>query len=458
MNFGLALMMVVHLSMDGGKTWGNVTPKGIPALATVNSIDISRHKKGKVYVTVHNYRLGDFKPYVFKTDDYGKTWTTITSGIPADWFTRVVREDPNKEGLLYCGTEFGMFVSVDDGKTWNTLQLNLPRVPVTDVLIKNKDLVISTQGRSFWILDDLSPLEQFTPNATAENISLITPRTAYRTQLTNNGADFWFYLKEKPDSIKVFWLEILDSQGKVLRTWSTDPGKRSNESKIEVKQGLNHFSWNLQLDAPKIAKGTVFGYGPPDGVPVPTGQYTVRTTIGKLGEKSYEANFTVSKDPRWLVTDEDLRAQYDLSLKAAEEMNKVHLTIRKIRSIRIQSNELLENAVEGKKSALTPHAKSLNDKLTALENLLTQTKSKAGQDPINYPPMFDEQWNWFLQLLNGQDAKPNSGAYALYTDLKKQNDEYMAQFEAIVSNQLKTFNQMLVELKVTGVQLEAVDR
>jgi hypothetical protein len=331
-------------------------------------------------------------------------------------------------------------------------------VPVTDVLIKNKDLVISTQGRSFWILDDLSPLEQFNPSATTESISLITPRTAYRSQLTNNGADFWFYLKEKPDSIKVFWLEILDSQGKVLRTWSTDPGKRANESRIDVKQGLNHFSWNLQLDAPKIAKGTVFGYGPPDGVPVPTGQYTVRTTIGKLGEKSYEANFSVSKDPRWPVTDEDLRAQYDLSLKAAEEMNKVHLTIRKIRSIRIQSNELLENAVEGKKSALTPHAKSLDDKLTTLENLLTQTKSKAGQDPINYPPMFDEQWNWFLQLLNGQDAKPNSGAYALFDDLKKQNDQYMAQFEAIVNNQLKTFNQMLVELKVTGVQLEAVDK
>lgn len=449
---------LVHLSTDGGKSWSNVTPKGIPALASVNSIDISRHKKGKAYVTAHNYRLGDFKPYIFKTEDYGKTWTTITAGIPADWFARVVREDPNKEGLLYCGTEFGMFLSVDDGKTWNTFQLNLPRVPITDVLIKNKDLVISTQGRSFWILDDLSPLEQFNPNATAENISLITPRTAYRTQLSNNGAEFWFYLKEKPDSLKLFWLEILDSQGKVLRTWSTDPGKRSNESKIDVKQGLNRFSWNLQLDPPKIAKGTVFGYGPPDGVPVPPGQYSVRATIGKLGEKSYEANFTVSKDPRWLVTDEDLRAQYDLSLKAAEEMNKVHLTIRKIRSIRIQSNELLENAVEGKKSALTPHAKSLNDKLTALENLLTQTKSKAGQDPINYPPMFDEQWNWFLQLLNGQDAKPNSGAYALYDDLKKQNDQYMTQFEAIVNNQLKTFNQMLVELKVTGVQLEAVDR
>jgi photosystem II stability/assembly factor-like uncharacterized protein len=447
---------LVHLSTDGGKSWSNITPKGIPALATVNSIDISRHKKGKAYVTAHNYRLGDFKPYVFKTEDYGKTWTSITTGIPADWFTRVVREDPNKEGLLYCGTEFGMFLSVDDGKTWSPFQLNLPRVPITDVMIKDKDLVISTQGRSFWILDDLSPLEQFNPNATSENVTLVTPRTAYRSQLTNNGADFWFYLKEKPDSIKVFWLEILESQGKVLRTFSTDPSKK--ESKLDVKQGLNHFSWNLQLDAPKIAKGTVFGYGPPDGVPVPPGQYTVRATIGKLGEKSYETNFTVTKDPRWNVTDDDLKAQYDLCLKASDEMNRMHLTIRKIRSMRIQANELLDHAGDGKKSALTPLSKSLNEKLTALENQLTQTKSKAGQDPINYPPMFDEQWNWFLQLLNGQDARPNSGAYALYADLKKQADDYATQFDAIVKNQMKTFNDMLVELKVTGVQIEAVDR
>lgn len=449
---------LVHLSMDGGKGWSNITPKGIPALATVNSIDISRHKKGKAYVTVHNYRLGDFKPYVFKTEDYGKTWTSITSGIPTDWFTRVVREDPNKEGLLYCGTEFGMFISIDDGKIWNTFQLNLPRVPITDFMIKNKDLVISTQGRSFWILDDLSPLEQFTSAVANNNFTLFTPRTAYRAQVYPSGAGFDVYLKDKLDSTQVFWLEILDAQGKILRTYSTDPGKKSGESKIDVKQGLNRFDWGLQLSAPKISSGTVLGYGPPDGVPVPPGQYTVRATLSKLGEQSTEATFTIAKDPRWSATDDDLRAQYELCLKAADEMNRVHLTIRKIRSMRKQTNDFLEKTTEGKKSALSPMAKSFNEKLTALENQLTQTKSKAGQDPINYPPMFDEQWNWLLQLLNSQDARPNSGAYTLYADLKKQADEYMAQFDAIVKNQMKTFNDMLVELKVTGVQIEAVDR
>jgi hypothetical protein len=326
------------------------------------------------------------------------------------------------------------------------------------LLIKNKDLVISTQGRSFWILDDLSALEQFNPATANENVTLFTPRTAYRTQMSNGGAEFNIYLKNDLDSAQVFWLEVLDANGKILRTFSTEPGKKSKESKIDVKAGLNRLEWDLTLDAPKISSGTVFGYGPPGGVPVPPGQYTLRATLGKLGEKSAEVNFTVAKDPRWTATDDDLKAQYDLCLKAAEEMNRVHLTIRKIRSMRQQANEFLEKTGEGKKSALTPMAKSLTDKLTALENQLTQTKSKAGQDPINYPPMFDEQWNWFLQLLNGQDARPNSGAYALYADLKKQSDEYATQFETIVKNQMKTFNDMLIELKVTGVQIEAVDK
>lgn len=451
---------LVHLSTDGGKNWNKITPPGLPQLATINSIDISRHKKGKAYVTAHNYRLGDFKPYVFKTEDFGRTWTAITTGIPTDYFTRVVREDPNKEGLLYGGTEFGMFVSIDDGKNWNSFQLNLPKVPITDFLIKNKDLVISTQGRSFWILDDLSPLEQWTSAATESPITLFTPRTAMRTQLSTGprGAEFNFYLKEKPDSTKTVRLEILDSDGKVKRVYASDPNKKIKEAKLEVKQGLNRIVWNLELDAPTITEGTVLGYGMPDGAPAPPGQYTVRITMGKPADKSYEAKFTISKDPRWSATDDDLKAQYELSSKATDELNRIHVTIRKIRSIRKQTNELVDKAGEVRKPTLSPVAKTLNDKLTSLENLLTQTKSKAGQDPINYPPMFDEQWNWFVQLLNGQDAKPNQGCYMLYTDLKRQSDQYMTQFDSIVNNELKAFNETLVKEKVMGVMLEAVDK
>jgi photosystem II stability/assembly factor-like uncharacterized protein len=446
---------LVHLSMDGGKNWNKITPPGVPALATINSIDISKHKKGKAYVTVHNYRLGDLKPYVFKTEDYGKTWTAINNGIPADYFTRVVREDPNREGLLYCGTEFGMFISFDDGKNWNPFQLNLPRVPITDLLIKNKDLVISTQGRAFWILDDLSPVEQWNTSMADNSFMLFLPRTGLRSQLSNNGVDFYYFVKDKPDSTFEMKLEILNAAGEVRKTFVNNPPKKSRLSKIEPKQGLNKLRWNLQSDAPHVTEGTVLGYGMPGGVVAPTGEYKVKATVNK---KMYEGSFSIAKDPRWNATDSDLLAQYELSSKAADELNKVHLTIRKIRSIKKQTNELLESAGEGKRSALNPIAKSLSEKLTTLENLLTQTKSKAGQDPINYPPMFDEQWNWFLQILNDQDARPNQGCYDLYADLKKQSDQYAAQFDDIVANQLKVFNDMLVELKVTGVMLEAVEK
>ncbi len=448
---------LVHVSTDGGKSWNKITPPGVPSLATVNSIDISRHKKGKAYVTVHNYRQGDFKPYVFKTEDYGKTWTTITSGIPTDFFTRVVREDPNREGLLYGGTEFGMFVSLDDGKNWSSFQLNLPRVPITDFLIKNKDLVISTQGRAFWILDDLSVIEQWNPGMAASEFTLFAPRTAFRTQLSNGplGAEFQYFLKDKPDSLLVMKLEILDAGGVVRKVFSTKPDKKSKENKIEPKEGLNRLVWNFQYNAPVITEGTVFGYGNPDGVVAPPGQYKLKVTVKG---KSYETTFTISKDPRWSATDADLQAQYELSSKAADEMNRVHLAIRKIKSIRNQVNDVLSRAGDTKSALLKPVAKSLNEKLTTLENLLTQTKSKAGQDPINYPPMFDEQWNWLLQLLNGQDAKPNQGCYDLYADLKKQTDAYMAQFDAIVNTELKTFNETLVKESVNGVMLEAVDK
>lgn len=448
---------LVHISMDGGKNWNKITPPGLPALATVNSIDISRFKKGKAYVTVHNYRLGDFKPYIFKTEDYGKTWITITNGIPTDYITRVVREDPNREGLLYCGTEFGMFVSVDDGKNWNTFQLNLPRVPITDMLIKNQDLVISTQGRAFWILDDLSPIEQWSSTISENAFTLFSPRPAVRTQVTGGprGAEFQFFIKEKPDSSLIMKLEIMDASGATKKVFSTKPDKKLRENTLIAKQGLNRMIWNLQYDAPVITSGTVFGYGNPDGVVAPPSQYKLRATVNG---KSHETAFSITKDPRWEATDADLQAQYDLSSKAASEMNRIHLVIRKIKSIRNQANDVISRAGETKGALLKSAAKTLNEKLTALENQLTQTKSKAGQDPINYPPMFDEQWNWFLQLLNRQDAKPNQGAYELYADLKNQSDQYMAQFDSIMATELKTFNDTLIKENVGGVMLEAVDK
>jgi photosystem II stability/assembly factor-like uncharacterized protein len=462
---------LVHLSADGGKTWKNITPPGIPALATVNTIDISSHKKGKAYVTVHNYRLNDFKPYIFKTEDYGKTWVSITSGIPADDITRVVREDPNREGLLYGGTEFGFYISLNDGKTWEPFQLNLPHVPVTDLLIKDNDLVMSTQGRSFWILDDLTSLHQWKPEAVNSTATLFLPRVSYRTQLggfygTNaptpapRGTLINFYLKDKPDTANVVKLEIMDEKGTVRRIFSSKPDDKNispvfgKEQTLTAVKGTNRFIWDMSFAAPEITSGTILAYGYTDGPVAPPGKYTVKLTVGKT---SSTQGFEIKKDPRWSATDADLIAQYDLSAKALDELNRVHLAIRKIRSVKTQSNELIARATKaGKEVELKKLAEAMNRKLTTLEEEMIQTKNKAGQDPINYPPMFDDQLDWLYLVVNTQDARPTKGCYDLYDDLKKQSDGFMKRLDDILASDLKLFNEQVVKENVGGVLIEGL--
>lgn len=456
---------LVHVSRDGGKTWKNVTPPGLPALATVNSIDLSAHKKGKAYVAIHNYRLNDFKPYIFKTEDYGATWKAITEGIPNDHFTRVVREDPNREGLLYAGTEFGMYVSLNDGVKWDKFQLNLPHVPITDLLVKNKDLVISTQGRSFWILDDLTPLHQWREN-NQEKVVLFAPRTAYRTQLGGfygagspspapRGARIHFFLKEKPDTITHLKIEIADKNGVVRKVFATKPDLKKQEQKLEIKRGLNSISWDLTYVAPEITTGTVLAYGYTDGPIAAPGKYSIKLS---LGAQILNQQLTVEKDPRWTATDEDLMAQQELALKVSEELNRVHHTVRKLRSIRTQANDLVSRVEKaGKGTELKKLAEQMNKKITELEEQLVQTKNKAGQDPINYPPMFDDQLDWLYLVVNNQDARPTQGCYDLYSDLKKQSDDYHRQFDEMVAKELKAFNEQVTKEAITGVIVDGVE-
>jgi photosystem II stability/assembly factor-like uncharacterized protein len=455
---------LVHVSRDGGKNWKNVTPVGVPKYATVNTIDLSTFKKGKAYVTVQNYRQNDFKPYIFKTEDYGATWTTITNGIPADHFTRVVREDPNREGLLYGGTEFGMFISSDDGKNWQAFQLNLPHVPITDLLIKNKDLVIATQGRSFWILDDLSTLHQWKNNS--DGVVLFAPRTAYRTQLGGfygkgaptpapMGASIHFYFKEKPDSAKAVKIEILDTKQTVQRVFSTKADEKKKETKLEVSKGMNRLQWDLTFKGPDITSGTILAYGYKDGPAAPTGTYSVRLTYDG---KTFTQTFKVDKDPRWTATDADLQAQYDLSKQAMDELNRAHLEIRQMRAIKTQVDAVLAKATKaGKDTELKKLADALKKKLTDLEEELIQTKNKAGQDPINYPPMFDDQLDWLYLVVNSQDAKPTDGCYELYRDLKKQGDGFANRLNEIISVDLKAFNDQVLKDGMGVVTIQGID-
>ncbi len=457
---------LLHLTKDGGKNWKKITPAGLPELATINSIDFSKHKKGKIYVTAHKYRLNDFKPYIFKTEDYGNTWTEITSGIPIDFTTRVTREDPNREGLLYAGTEFGLFISINDGKSWTKFQLNLPITPITDLLIKNKDLVMSTQGRSFWILDDLSPLHQWKEGLENDKAKLFSPNVSYRTQLGGfygtgaptaapDGTIIYFHLKEKPDTANILRLEILNMKGEVKRVFSTKTDEKKKEVKLEATKGLNRLVWDLYFAPPTITPGSYFSMASQSGPKAPTGMYTVKLSIG---DQSQTQQFKLEKDPRWKCTDEDLMASYELTTKAVAELDRVHLAIRKLRNVRTQSNDLVARAEKtGKGKELKKLAAAMNKKLSDLEEILIQTKHKAGQDPINYPPKFDDQIAWLVDVANNQDAKPTQGCYDLYNDLKKESEGYLKQLDEILNVDLKAFNEQVTKEGVGGVVVDGIE-
>jgi photosystem II stability/assembly factor-like uncharacterized protein len=455
----------LHITRDGGKSWNNVTPPGLPALTTINSIDFSTRDKGRIIISGHKYRLNDFTPYIFKTEDYGKTWRLITNGIPADFTVRVAREDPNREGLLYAGTEFGLFVSLDDGASWNAFQLNLPRTPITDLLVKEKDLVLSTQGRSFWILDDLTPLHEWRLQIPGDSAYLFAPRVSYRTQLRNFhgaaapdpaplGTIVYYYVRNKPDSSSTTRLELYDENDHLLKVFSTRPDELQKEASLTVEGGLNRFVWDSHLVAPTITPGSYFSMASLQGPRVPPGKYSIK--LVHAGQ-SWRQPFEIRKDPRWKVSDADLKAAYELTIKAVDELDRVHQAIRRIRSVRQQSNAIVDRAsLGGDADSLRHLAKVMNGKLRTLEEELIQTKHKAGQDPINYPPKFDDQLAWLVDVVNYQDNKPTPGCYELYDDLKKASDVYMRRLDVILSNDLKAFNDRVARDNAGGVVIDGL--
>lgn len=455
----------VHISRDDGGTWTEITPRQMPAGGTVNTIELSPHTPGRVFLAVYKYRESDFRPYLFRTDDYGQSWTLLTdgvNGIPADHFTRVVREDPDRKGLLYAGTEFGLYASFDDGAHWQSLQLDLPITPVTDLMVYQQDLVVATQGRSFWILDDLTPLHQLTDAVAESAVHLFAPRAAYRTQLRGfrgdnapeprpNGALVYFYLAEKPDTAATVTLEILDNNQQTVRTFSTKPDEDKKEGKLEVKAGLNRFVWDLNYPAPDLVEGAVMSLAYTGGPKAATGAYHVRLITS---DQPQTQPFEIKKDPRWPYTDEDLHAQFDLTMAVLGKLNETHDAIRTIRSVREQTKTLAGRAVKaGHAEVLRIAAQEIGETLTALEEKLIQTKSESGQDPINFPSMLDDQFAYLYTVVNAQDARPTAGSYQRFDDLKAELQPHLDTLQAILTTEVATFNALLTQEGVPHIVL-----
>jgi len=458
---------LIHVSLDNGQNWKNVTPGKMPKGGTVNTIDISTHQEGRVIASVFKYRENDFRPYIFLTNDYGKSWSLLTNGengIPENHFVRVTREDPERKGLFYAGTEFGMYISFDEGRQWQSFQKNLPVVPITDMVVKDKDLVIATQGRSFWIMDDLTPVRELQLDRTVQEIRLLPPSSALRSQMRGfrnapgidrapNGAIVYFYLPEKPDKSDTISLSIADPTGKVRRAYSTHPDKSKHESKLKIEKGLNKIEWNLRYEEPKILENAVFSLASTSGVRAYPGVHQV--ILKKSGVELNE-KLEVGIDPRWNQTASDLKAQYDLTMEAKNLLEQVHESIRQLRSTRSQLQLLMKRLDDMSNSVdLKTKAEELVHWITEKEKQLIQTKSESRQDPINFPSMLDDQVAYLYSNVNAQDDRPTKGVFDRFADLEviwKDHREAIAHF---INDEITGYNQALQKagMKLINVKI-----
>jgi len=461
---------LIHISRDGGKNWKNVTPEAMPESGTVNMIDLSPFEPGRALVVVQRYRFDDFKPYIFRTEDYGETWSLMTdglNGIPENHFTRVVREDPQHKGLLYAGTEFGLYVSFDDGAHWQKLQQNLPVTPITDLAVHQGNLVVATQGRSFWILDDLNVLHELSQLSDSGK-HLFQPVATYRAGFSQapsrpgsrsgssppNGTVIHYYLAEEPSDEEVV-VEILDEQGTVIRTYkskaeeekteSDSPFQQPEKTVAPAKAGLNKLVWNLRY--PKIDKPkgiVVWGYtGGPKVVP---GNYSVRLTVGEWTDTK---TFRLLKDPRNDTTQEELEEQFAFMQEIKAAIDELYETVETIRSVKQQLSELGKRAEKaGYGKELQEDADALSEKLTAIEEELVQPKNESDQDPLNFPPVLDNHFIYVYGYVGGADARPTQGARERFADLKKELESLLGKYDAVIKDDVAAFEK---QVKAKGI-------
>ncbi|MEK7330432.1 MAG: glycosyl hydrolase, partial [Candidatus Eisenbacteria bacterium] len=464
---------LVHVSRDAGAHWSNVTPPAMPPWSMVSQIDPSPHDAGTAFLAVNRYKLDDYRPYIYVTHDYGKTWRSIAGGLSPDGgFVRVVREDPVRKGLLFCGTETGIYYSIDEGARWRTLRLNrpgliadlakpdgevrgaLPVVPITDLVIKDNDVVVATQGRAFWILDDISPLRQMAPVAAASDAHLFKPSPALlfggpagggggRGANPPNGAVIYYRLKSEPKEKEEVTLEFLDEKGKLIRKYSSrgeegeggapTPGGEEGgfgggggaARKIPAKAGLNRFAWDLRYPDASRFPGLILWGGGLQGPTVVPGTYQVRLTAGG---KSTTQSFEVRKDPRLATTPADYQKRFDLHLKIRDKLTETHDAIARIRDVRDQVKAVAERAKQAaaKDTTIAAAAKALTERLTKIEEALYQTKNKSNQDPLNYPIRLNNKLSNITGVVTSADAAPTDQAYQVYDDIAGKIDVELA--------------------------------
>ena len=484
---------LVHLSRDGGDTWVDVTPSGLEAWSRIDMIEVSPHDPATAYMSATRYKFDDNRPFLFKTSDYGQTWTSITGDLPADDFTRCIREDPARRGMLYVGTETSAYVSFDDGAAWHSLRGNLPVAPVYDLAIKDNDLVAATHGRSFWILDGLSQLRQVSGEFADDDIYLVKPATKIRMaapfrgrsgsrsknyqlslgaavafidtkgthgqvdrkfldagQNPPDGVRVWYWLKDKPDAEVT--LTFVDSSGVEIKSYSSieaDDDDDSAEPRVPAEPGMNRFDWDMRYADARKVPGDKTTEDSLRGPLAPPGSYGVRLTVG---DQSQVQTFDMVKDPRVSATQEDFDMQFDLLIRIRDKLSETHDNINRLRSARTQVEEWANRARgTAAEEAISSASESLKDKLGEVESALIQTEYKGARDRLHLPIKWNAKLAELKPVVAAADFRPPKQAYDVLAEYTEALDGHFQVLEQVLDTDLDEFQNLLAELEVPSI-------
>lgn len=453
----------VHVTRDGGTNWERITPPDLPEFARISLIEASPHQNGAAYLAANRYQMGDRRPYLYKTADFGKTWTKIVAGIPDTDFPRVIREDIKRRGLLYVGTEHGIYVSFNDGAWWQSLRLDLPVTPVHGIVSEERDLVIGTHGRGFHVLDNIGVLRQATPELTSNPLFLFEPLNPVRGR--DRNVTFDYYLSQEAAEVRI---EFLDGAGTVLRTFSGTPKGPApapggdggffggGPPRVPTAQGINRFTWDMRYEGAVVFPGMIMWAAQPQrGPAAPTGRYTVRVTANGRTESRA---FTVTLDPRLVadgVSEADLLQQFQLSIRVRDKVSEANQAVIDIRSLRDQITQRLQKVSARRKEEIQKLADAVMVPLGEVEAEAYQVRNRSGQDPLNYPIKLNNKIAALAGVIESADARPTDQSLAVFGELSAELDKQIQKLNDTLKKQLPLLNAALRREKVDAVDPKA---
>ncbi len=419
----------VHITQDGGQNWTDITPKDLPKFSRVSIIDEGKFAPGTLYLAANRYQVDDRQPYVFKTKDFGKTWTKIINGIEDGHFARAIREDLEKPGLLYLATEHGVYVSFNDGEMWQSLQLNLPDTPIRDLVLKNDDVVLGSHGRGFWILDDIRPLREAVEVSSANQVTLFKPANPIRGIY---NAAIQYYLPEEGESITI---EIKDKEGNLINSYTGTKGKDGRNNPA-LKAGLNTFTWDMRYPGATVFEGMIIWSGRPQRGPMaPIGEYQVTL---KTADVERNTSFNLEMDPNLEgISAADLQEQFELAMQIRDKVSEANEAVILIRDIRKQADGLKTSA------KVKAQIDAILSKMKVIEEDLYQVQNQSGQDPLNFPIKLNNRLASLQRSVESGQAKPTDAAYVVFEELSGELEGHLAKLDEILNGDLKKLNEIL---------------